>query len=80
MGLSSGPYIKVKVFPKSKRAEVVEIGEGAFHVYVKSDAKGGAANREMIDLLASHLGCGPRKLVVMSGARRPNKIIKVLGE
>jgi uncharacterized protein (TIGR00251 family) len=69
--------IKVKVFPKSKKAEVEQKSEDSLLVFVKSEAKENKANFEMLELVSKHLGIGISKIRIVKGSKEPNKIIKI---
>ncbi len=71
-------YLKIKLHPNAKRCELVEIGERKFEVFVKAKAKRNLANGEMLKLLAEYLGVKEKKLRIISGHHRPNKMIEIL--
>jgi len=71
------PLIKVKVFAEAKKAEARKEG-GRFFVYVKSKRREGRANGEAIELLADLLNIPQKRIVIVKGARTPNKIIKII--
>ncbi|NOY35766.1 MAG: DUF167 domain-containing protein [bacterium] len=71
------PLIKVKVFAEAKKAEARKEG-GRFFVYVKSKRREGRANDEAIELLANLLNIPKKRIVIIKGARTPNKIVKII--
>lgn len=69
--------IKVKVLPNSNKEEVVQIEKDRFQVAVKEKAKEGRANQKMIELIAKHLKISPKRIKIIKGAKKPNKILKI---
>lgn len=70
--------IRVKVFPDSKKDEVVDKGADRFYVYVKEKAEEGRANEKMLEVLSIHLKINKKSLVIVRGSTTPNKMIKRL--
>ena len=70
-------FIKVKVFPGSKKQAVVKKTKGGFDVKVKSRPIKGEANKEMLGLLAVYFKLPVSKLKIIRGSHRRNKMIKV---
>ncbi|HUT86340.1 MAG TPA: DUF167 domain-containing protein [Elusimicrobiales bacterium] len=71
-------FIKLKVFANSKKNCIIQISRDTFKVYVKQKAVGGAANKKALELLADALQIEAKKLKIIKGAQRPNKIVKIL--
>lgn len=67
--------IKVKVFPRSGREEVVKVSEGEYKVYLKKPAVDGKANVELVQLLKNYL---KRPVRIKSGFSSRNKILEGL--
>ncbi len=65
--------IKVKVFPESAENKVVQKSVDFYEVYVRARAEHNHANILTAHLLGEHLG---RRLKMVSGATRQNKIFK----
>ncbi len=71
--------IRVKVFPDSKKEEVIEKTPVSFVVKVRASAERNAANMRMRALLAAHLGMAPARLRIVSGHHAPGKTVEVRG-
>jgi len=69
--------IKVKVFPDSKKEEIIKKTEDSFEIKVKARPIRGEANREVIELLSSFLKIPRGKIRLIKGFRERNKIFKV---
>ncbi|MGB2661311.1 MAG: DUF167 domain-containing protein [Candidatus Omnitrophota bacterium] len=69
--------LKVKVFPKSSREELVETG-GVIKVYVKAAPEKGKANKALIALVAKEYGVKKSKVVILRGETGRNKLLEVL--
>ena len=65
---------RVKVHPSSGRQEIRK-GE-VIEVWVKSEAKDGKANKEMIELLEKEFGCKAR---IVKGFRKRTKLVELIG-
>ena len=67
--------IKVKVFPKSGRGEVVSLSDSEYKVYLKSVPENNKANVELCKLLQRYF----KSLVrIKTGLSSRNKIVEVL--
>lgn len=66
----------VKVFPESKKEEVV-VTSKRLVVRVKPKAEEGKANARVKELLAEHLGISPDKISLKRGSNTPTKIFEV---
>ena len=72
--------IKVKAFPDSKHDEIVQKKLDKFEVYVREPAIAGRANAAICRILATHFHLLPEKIILVRGARRPNKIFEIKKE
>lgn len=71
--------LRVRVFPGAKE-EGVRVGkDGRLIVSVCANAKGGAANKRMRELIARHFGVPPHAVVLLSGHSRPSKTVVIRG-
>lgn len=69
--------IKVTVKTGAKAAGIVS-GEGnTYAVSVKSRAKQGKANREVVGLLAEHFGIAPSRIRIVAGLRAKIKLVEI---
>jgi len=69
--------IKVKVFPRSKRAKIKKKKEDEFEIQARSEAKMGAANKEVIKILAAYFQIPESKVILKRGFKRRNKIFEI---
>ncbi len=69
--------IKVKVSPGNKRQEVIEKKSDEFEVLLKSKPVLGAANKEMVMLLANFFKIKTSQLRIIKGKKSRNKIIEI---
>ena len=71
-------FIKVKVFPNSKKWSVVRKSENSFEIRVKEKAEQNLANKAAIKALVFKLGISPAKLRLIKGAKSRSKIFDIL--
>jgi uncharacterized protein (TIGR00251 family) len=69
--------IKVKVFPNSKKEEIVKKAEDSFEVKVKEKPVMGRANREAVKILASYFNIPESKVRLIKGFKQRNKIFEI---
>jgi len=72
-------YISVRVRPRSSRPGVVLGPDGSLAVSVHAPAAEGAANRELIGLLAGALGVPRSAVTIVRGQRSRSKLVAVDG-
>ena len=69
----------VTVKPGSKKAPLIEVtGENSLTVYVRQRAIDGAANKEVIQLLAKHFGVAKSSIEILHGHTGRQKEIRVI--
>ena len=71
-------FLKVKVFPNSKKEEIIKKSEDEFEIKVKEKAEKGKANKRVKEVLAKYLNISEEKLILISGAKQRNKIFKII--
>ena len=71
-------FLKVKVFPNSKKEEIIKKSEDEFEIKVKEKAEKGKANKRVKEVLAKYLNISEEKLVLVRGAKQRNKIFKII--
>lgn len=76
---NSDVTITVRVIPRSSRSEIVEEYEGAVKVRLTSPPVDGAANAELIKLLAKELGVSRSDIAIVSGETSKTKRLRVSG-
>lgn len=70
--------IKVKVFPNSKKDEIIKRSEDSFEIHVKEKAELGRANRAVIWLLSLYFNLPGNRFRIIRGGHMKNKIVKIL--
>ena len=69
----------LRVIPRAGRAGVAGTRQGAWLVRLNAPPVGGAANRELIELLAETLGVPRRAITIVAGERSRTKTVRVDG-
>lgn len=69
--------IRVKVFPHSKRDEIVQVSENFFEIKVKAKPVMGEANKRVIEILSNFFKIPESKIRVIKGFRERNKILEI---
>lgn len=69
--------VKVKVIPASKTDTVTEKSPDTFIVSVKAKAREGCANAAALGLLADYLKIPPKRLKIIKGSKKRNKIVNI---
>lgn len=76
---TGGVMIDVRVIPRAKRSGLAGRRGDALLVRVQAPPLDGAANQELIDVLAHALGVTRRDVAVIAGERSRQKRVKVSG-
>ena len=71
--------LRVRVVPRARRNALVLDASGALKVWVTAPPVEGAANRAVVDLLASRLGFKRNDLEVVRGSHGRDKQVRVNG-
>ena len=71
--------IRVRVKPRAGRSRVLSAESGTVEVAVAAPPVDGAANEELVRLLAIVLGIGRRSIEIVGGARGRNKLLRIRG-
>jgi len=69
--------VKVKVFPNSKKQEVIRKTEDSFEVRVKEKPIENKANKSAIELLSLFLKIPKGKIRLIKGSKQKNKIFRI---
>jgi uncharacterized protein (TIGR00251 family) len=69
----------VRVQPRNSRSAVVGVHVGALKVKLNAAPVDGAANEELVDLLAEWLGVPARAITIVQGAAARSKVLEVTG-
>ncbi|MCF7886877.1 MAG: DUF167 domain-containing protein [Candidatus Omnitrophica bacterium] len=68
--------LKVRVIPNAKKIRVNLSGQSV-KVYLTASTREGKANKQLKEVLADHLGIKKRNILIVSGHKIRDKIIKV---
>ena len=71
--------IDVRVIPRAGRSEVAGVRDGAILVRLAAAPVDGAANAELIDLLARALRIPKRNILIVTGGRSRSKRVRIAG-
>jgi len=69
--------IKAKVFPNSKKTEIIKKSEDSYEIRVKEKPVRGEANRAVISVLTSFLKISESKIRLIKGFKGRNKIFEI---
>ena len=69
--------ISVRVVPRASKSEIVGMHEGVLKVRIASPPVDGAANTELVKVLAKHFGIGRSAVEIVSGEASKNKRIRI---
>jgi len=69
--------IKVKVFPNSKKEEIIKKSEDSFEIRVKEKPEKGKANREVVRILSCYFKIPESKIRLIRGFKKRNKIFEI---
>jgi hypothetical protein len=68
--------VNVRVSPKASRNKVVE-ESGKFKIYLTRPAQDGAANEQLIELLAEHMKLKKYQLRIVKGFKSREKLVEI---
>lgn len=74
-----GVTFTVRVVPRASRSEIAGGHGGALRIRIAAPPVEGAANRELVRLLAKRLKVPQNAVEIVSGASSKNKIIRLKG-
>ena len=69
--------IEVNVKTNSKKERLIEIDENLLEIHVTSQPVKGAANKDIIKMLARHFNTSKSNISIIKGLKSKNKIIKI---
>lgn len=74
-----GVVLRVRVVPRSGRAGIAGVRDGACLIRVNAAPVDGSANDELIELLSDRLGVPRRAITILSGDRSRQKRLQIDG-
>jgi uncharacterized protein (TIGR00251 family) len=75
----SGVVVQILVQPRASRSKVVGIHDGAFKIQLTSAPVDGAANKDLIGMLAKKIGVAKSDIEILSGQTGRRKRIRIHG-
>ncbi len=76
---SDGVVIDVRATPRASRSGLAGVRDGALLLRLHAPPVEGAANEELVDLLATLLGLPRRAITIVTGGRNRLKRVRVEG-
>jgi len=70
-------YIKVKVFPKSKKESIKKVKDLRFEIRVKEKAERNLANNRVLELLAEYFEINKKDIKIINGHYHPIKLLRI---
>ena len=77
--VADGIVIDVRVIPRAGKSGLAGTRDGALLVRLAAPPAEGAANEELIEVIAKALGVAKRAVTLVSGARARQKRLRVAG-
>ncbi len=74
-----GTTFTVRVVPRASRSEITGVYDGALRIRIAAPPVAGAANSELVRLLAKRLKVPQNGVQIISGAGSKNKVVRVQG-
>jgi len=71
-------FIRVKVFPGSKKEEIIESSESSLEIKIREKPERGEANKRLILVLASHFKVPKSKIRLIKGFKQRAKIFEIV--
>ena len=69
--------IRVKVFPNSKKEEIIKKSEDSYEIKIKEKPIKGKANKAVLEALISFFKIPKSKIRLVKGAKKRNKLFKI---
>jgi len=69
--------LSVKVHPKSRKQEVIQLGENTYKIHVASAPSKGEANQEVCKLIAKFFNVPVSRVKINRGHKSRNKFITI---
>ena len=74
-----GIIIEVKVAPRSSKKGIAGVMENTLKVKLTAPPVEGAANEQLIEILAEEFGVKKSNVVILKGESSRRKIVKIMG-
>lgn len=76
--MSPARRVTVSVHPRASRRRLAEV-DGVLHAWLTAAPANGAANRELIALVADHYGIAKSLVTIVSGKSSRHKLLEIRG-
>ncbi len=74
-----GALLNVRVEPRSSRTEVTAAPDGLLKVKLTAPPVGGAANKQLIEVLSEYFGVKKSAVRIVRGGASRNKVVEIEG-
>ena len=74
-----GIIIEVKVDPRSSKRGIVGVMDNMLKVKLTAPPVGGAANEQLVELLAEKYGVKKSNIIILRGETSRRKTVKIMG-
>jgi len=71
-------FIKVKVFPSSKKEKVIKNEDDSFEIYIREPAQNNLANRRVCEIIANHFTVPTYRVIIKTGHRARKKMLEIV--
>ena len=71
-------FIKTRVFPQSKKQEIIKKADDSFDIIIKEKPINGKANKRVIKILCNYFKIPNKSLKLVKGSKKKKKIFKIL--
>lgn len=72
-----GIIIEVKVIPRSSKKEIAGVEDNVVKVKLTAPPVGGAANEQLVELLAERFGARKSSIIIIRGEASRRKTVKI---
>lgn len=69
--------LNIRVIPRSKKNEIIDLGNNRLKVKVTSPPEGGRANKELVESLARYYTKAKSSITITKGIRSRDKIVEI---
>ncbi len=69
--------IRVKVYPSSKKQEIIQKSKNSFEIKIKQKPIMGLANKAVVRLFSSHFNIPESRIKLIKGFKQRAKIIEI---
>ena len=70
-------FLQIRVIPRSKKNEIIDLGKKRLRVKVTSPPVDGRANKELIELLARYYKKKKSSITIKKGTKSRDKVIEI---